>query len=162
MLVLASRPESGVRRVRAFTWRPPGSMAGAGQALVPLAVQRAVTRPARGPPESSRPRTDPCSVSPPSPADSEFLDDSAISLRVLVAQILQQAPSLADQHEQPPPRVMVLRVLLEVLREAVDALGEERDLDLRGPGITVVDAELLDQAALLLDRQRHGRPPFNR
>src|SRR5262245_6945009 len=151
MLVLAYRPESGERRVRASRSRR--------MPLGRLAVQRAVAWPARGPPESSRPRTDPCSVRPPSPADSELLDDPAIPLGVLPAQVLEETAPFTDQHQQPPARVMVLRVQLEVLREAIDALGQERDLHLRGASVTIMDPELLDKVTLLFDRQRHGMPP---
>ena len=55
--------------------------------------------------------------------------------------------------------MVVLGVLLEVIGEAVDPLRQERDLDLRRPGVALMDAELVDQALLLVDGQRHGEPP---
>ena len=88
-------------------------------------------------------------------ADAQLLDDRPVALRVLLPQILEEPAPLADQHQQAAPRVMVLRVGLEVLGEAVDTLGEERDLHLGGAGVTVVRTELLDQALLAVDSQRH-------
>ena len=46
-------------------------------------------------------------------------------------EVVEQPTPPTDEHEQPTARVMVLLVDLQVLREVVDALGEERDLDLR-------------------------------
>src|SRR3990172_11500358 len=131
--VLARRPESGDRR-----------------------VERALVSPARGPPESSRPRTDPWKGNP-SPADSELVDDRAVPFGVLVLEVLEEAPALADEHQETPPGVVVLAVLLEVIGQPVDSLRQECDLDLGRSGVPLVDAELLDQALLLVNRQRHGK-----
>src|SRR6184192_4725065 len=95
----------------------------------------------------------------PSPADSELVDERAVALGVLVLEVLEQPSALADQHQEATPRVVVLGVLLEVIGETVDPFRQERDLDLRRPGVARVDAELLDQAPLLVDGQRHGGPP---
>src|SRR5262245_32262742 len=97
-------------------------------------------------------------------ADPEPFRESPISLRVFLAEIFEEPAALADQHEKPAPRVMVLLVSLEVIRQPVDPLGEERDLDLGRPGISIVRSELLDEGALLLDGQTHavflpGAPP---
>ena len=52
--------------------------------------------------------------------------------------------------------------VLEVLGEAVDALGQERDLDLGRAGVAFVHPELLDQALLPVDGKRHGKVSSNR
>src|SRR5256885_14575778 len=95
-------------------------------------------------------------MTPPSTADAELVDDDPVSLRSPDPEVLQKAAPLADQHEQPAPRMMILRVLLEVVGQAVDALGQERDLHLGRTGVAVVGAELLDQTFLLVDSKRHG------
>src|SRR5437773_9901856 len=95
----------------------------------------------------------------PSPADSELVDERAVALGGLVLEVLEQPSALADQHQEATPRVVVLGVLLEVIGETVDPFRQERDLDLRRPGVARVDAELLDQAPLLVDGQRHGGLP---
>src|SRR5439155_22946514 len=111
-------------------------------------------------PESVRPRTDhSLQLATVLPANAELVDDRAVPLGILVLEIFEQAPSLADQHQQSPPRVMVLRVGLEVLGEAVDPLGDERDLDLGRTRVALVRLELLDQALLAVDGKRHGRLP---
>src|SRR4029450_2885068 len=81
---------------------------------------------------------------------------------VLSLQILEKPPALADQHQQSPARVMVLRMRLEMLREAVDALGQKRNLDLRGAGVPFVSPELLDQALLAVERKCHREVSSNR
>src|SRR5687767_8060485 len=75
-------------------------------------------------------------------------------------EIAEQAAPLADEHQQSPPGMVVLRMLLEVLREAVDPLGQERDLHLRRPGVALVSAVLLDQALLAVHGERHRAPPI--
>src|SRR5205085_6006743 len=74
------------------------------------------------------------------------------------------ATALADQHQEPPARVMILPVGLEVVGQAVDSLGEQRDLYFGRAGVAVVRLELLDEPLLLLDGQPHpdilpGVPP---
>src|SRR5262249_7311309 len=54
---------------------------------------------------------------------------------------------------------MVLAVLLEVVRQAVDSLGEQRDLHLGRACIALMGAELLDQTLLPFDGKRHRWPP---
>ena len=54
-----------------------------------------------------------------------------------------------------PSGVVILDVLFEVIGETVDALREERDLHFGRPRVALVDAELLDQALLLFDGERH-------
>src|SRR5206468_10141369 len=85
------------------------------------------------------------------PADAELVDNRPVPPRLFTLQIFQESPPLSDQHQQPPARVVVLRVGLEMLGQSVDALGEERDLDLGRPGVALVRLELLDQALLAVD-----------
>src|SRR5262249_16230103 len=96
-----------------------------------------------------------------SPANPELIDDSPVSLGVLLAQVLDKSPPFADQHQQAAPRVVVLGVLLEVLGQTVDPLAHERDLDLGRFRVSLVHAILLDETLLLFDSQRHwGAPPI--
>src|SRR5687767_13569259 len=96
---------------------------------------------------------------PSSAADTQLFDDRAIPFRVLLLQIFEQAATLADQHEQPASRVMVLRVSLEVLGEVGDALGEQRDLNLGRARVALVRLELFDESLLAVDGKRHGWAP---
>src|SRR5262245_56822820 len=112
----------------------------------------------QGPPGFFRPRTGHVALAgdPPSTANAQLVDERSIALGVLPSQILEEPPPLADEHQEPPARVVVFRVRLEVLREAVDALGQQRDLDLGGAGVLFVRPVLLDLALLTLESKRHG------
>src|SRR5438552_15363054 len=56
---------------------------------------------------------------------------------------------------------MVLRVHLEVLGEVRDALGQERDLDLGGPGVARHAGEFLNDLCLLNCGQTHVTLDFS-
>src|SRR5690349_24392394 len=101
---------------------------------------------------------------PRSLANSELFRDGSVAFGVLLAQVLEQTPALADEHQETAAGVVVLLVGLEVVGETVDPLGEERDLHLGRAGVALVHLELLDQALLLVRRQPHaeilpGVPP---
>lgn len=63
------------------------------------------------------------------PPQSERGYQTAITLDVLPLQIVEQAPTLTDQHEEPALTMEVVLVLLHVLGEVLDSLGEQRNLD---------------------------------
>jgi hypothetical protein len=56
--------------------------------------------------------------------------------------------------------VVVVLVELDVLGQALDALGQKRDLYLRGTGVVLVLAVLLDELGLALLAYCHGKTPF--
>src|SRR5438132_16062 len=72
-------------------------------------------------------------------------------------EVVEEPPPLADEHEQPAPRVMVVAVGPEVLGEVVDARREQRYLHLGRARIGLRLPELLDDFALRLDGQAHRR-----
>src|SRR3984893_8242504 len=77
---------------------------------------------------------------------------------------LARAAAVSDENRETGGGVVVFLVGLEVIGEAVDPLGEERDLHLGRAGVALVHLELLDQALLLVRRQPHagilpGVPP---
>src|SRR6266481_2387662 len=94
---------------------------------------------------------------PRSPADSELFRQHSVALHVLLAQVFEEPAPLADQHEQAAAGVVVLLVRLEVVGQAVDALGQKRDLHFGGAGVALVSLELLDEALLPVDGQLHAR-----
>src|SRR5437763_2249977 len=65
------------------------------------------------------------------PAETEPGDERPVPLDVVAAEVVEQATSPTDEHQEPPAGVMILLVDLQVRREHVDPLGEERDLHLR-------------------------------
>src|SRR5512141_651556 len=94
-------------------------------------------------------------------AKAERLQKGLVPHRLHRLQVIQQAPPLPDQLEQAPPRAEVLGVDLEVVRDHVDPLRQERDLNLGRPGVRVVHAELSDNVALFLGNQAHDLLPFS-
>ena len=77
-------------------------------------------------------------------AQPQLLDQCPVSIGLGPPQVVQEASALAHQLEQPTARVMVLSVDLEVRREAVDPLGQERHLHFGRPGIGFMDAVRVD------------------
>src|SRR5215510_13406042 len=63
-------------------------------------------------------------------ANIESPDQVRVALRVLGFQIVEQPPAASDEHQEPPPGMMILGVCLEMFCQVVDALAENRDLNL--------------------------------
>ena len=68
-------------------------------------------------------------------ADAEFGDDALITLGIVLFQVVEQAATLADEHEQSATRAVIFLVRLEVLRQMTDALAQQSDLDLWAAGV---------------------------
>jgi len=66
----------------------------------------------------------------PSPPEPELGDDRSVSVDVCPLQIVQQAAPLADQLEQPAPRIVVVGVRFQMVGEVIDPFAEDCDLDL--------------------------------
>jgi hypothetical protein len=80
----------------------------------------------------------------PSATQAQLGYQSSIPIDVLAAKIIQQAPSLPDQHQQAPATVVVVAVGAEMVGKVVDPLGEQSHLNLGRAGVTIVLAEFLD------------------
>lgn len=79
----------------------------------------------RSPLTTARP---PCKIELSTQA--ELGDQGTVPLDILILQVVEKAPALADHHEKSSAGVMILFVDLQVLREMVDSLSDERNLDL--------------------------------
>ena len=90
--------------------------------------------------------------------DTELVDDSAVTLDVLLLEVSEKISSVTDHLEKTAAAVVILRVDLQVLGERVDAVGEDRDLDLRRAGILLVDLVLCDDL-LFYVLLNHGFTP---
>jgi hypothetical protein len=84
------------------------------------------------------------SVYPGLPAQAELGDERAVALDVLFLEVLEQPATPADQLEQTPPRVEIVLVLAQVLREVRYAPRQHRDLYLGRPRVVLVRPVLLD------------------
>jgi hypothetical protein len=78
-------------------------------------------------------------------SDSQPLDDAFVAVDFLALQVIEKAPPLADEAQEPPPRVVVLLVGLEVFGQIVDPRTQKRDLDLGRTRVLRVLLELSDQ-----------------
>lgn len=79
-----------------------------------------------------------------------------VFLRLVHAEVVQQFAALSNHAEETAAGGVVFLVLLEVIREHTDLLGEDGDLNLRGARILIVDLGIRDQLLLGLALERHG------
>ena len=93
----------------------------------------------------------------------------AVSASALVRKLLSSpsalraaaAGVLTDEEQQATTRVVVVLVLLEVLGEVLDALREQRDLDLGGSSVTGVRRVLFDDRLLDICFKCHRWDPLS-
>ena len=81
--------------------------------------------------------------------DAQLGDEGAVTVDVLLHQVVEHAAALADHLEQATAGVVVLRMLLQVLGELADAGGQDRNLDLRRTGVGRMGAIGLDNCGLV-------------
>ena len=81
-------------------------------------------------------------------ADAQLGDDRAVTLDVLLRQIVQQTAALTDHLVHAQTAVVVVGMLLEMLGQLADALGEDRDLDLGRAGVALVGGVVADDLGL--------------
>jgi hypothetical protein len=79
----------------------------------------------------------------------------AVPFDVLARQVRQEPTPLPDEFEKPPPRVEVMLMLAQVIRESVDSLGEEGNLNLGRTGIIIMRAKLGDDGLFLFALESH-------
>src|SRR5262245_45902082 len=92
------------------------------------------------------------------PAQTETLDERAVPVDVLVAQVGQQPPAAAHQQQQAAAAVVVVLVRPQVLVQVVDPASHERDLDLRRTGVTLIGRILREDLLLDFGVERHVAP----
>jgi hypothetical protein len=71
-------------------------------------------------------------------SNAEALDDGPIPGIIDAAEIIQNPSPPPDQLQQAPPGMVILLVGLEMFGKIRDAVGQHRNLDLRGSGVRVV------------------------
>src|SRR6478736_6562147 len=100
------------------------------------------------------------SMEPPSAklllTQTQLLDQVVVALDVFLLEIGEQRTALVDHHQEAAARMVVLVVLLEVLGQVADALGEDRDLDFGGAGIALRLGVAGNDFLLLLGGNRHS------
>ena len=74
-------------------------------------------------------------------ANAEFLDYVLVALGIVALEVVEQATSLADHHQETAAGGVILLVRLEMVRQLTDSLAEHRNLDLGAAGVVIVGAE---------------------
>jgi len=67
---------------------------------------------------------------------------------------------MVDHFQQPPPRVVIFQVSLEMIRKLIDPLGKNGDLDFRRTRIIIVGSVGLNNLSLLFRRDGHDSVPL--
>jgi len=88
-------------------------------------------------------------------AEVERRDRLAVAVEARLLEVAEEPATLRDHLEEASPRVVILEVGLEVLREVPDALREEGDLDFGRPRVALVRTELVDELRFFLCVKRH-------
>jgi len=57
-------------------------------------------------------------------------------------QIIQQTPALPNHHQQAAPGAVVLLILLQMLGQMIDALRQQRNLNIRRTSIPLVQLKI--------------------
>ena len=83
-------------------------------------------------------------------AYAEFGDDALVTVGIVLFQVVEQATTLADQHEQAAARAVVFLVRLEVLRQLTDALAQQCDLNFGATGVRSMRRIRVDKGLFLL------------
>ena len=86
--------------------------------------------------------------------EAESGDQLTIPVHVAVVEVAKLATALADELQETAAGVVVVLVRLEVGREVLDTLRENRDLHFRRAGVRRVDREVLDQLVFALLSQQ--------
>ena len=87
----------------------------------------------------------------------EAADKVAVACDVGGGQVLQEASALADHGEESAPGMVVVLVGGKVVLEAVDARGQQSDLDFRRAGVSLVGLVLSDDLVFLIFEKSHMR-----
>src|SRR5947208_11484725 len=87
-------------------------------------------------------------------AETQLLDELPIPFQVGPLQVLEQPAALAHHLQEAALPVEVLPMDPEVIGEAVDPLGEQRDLDRGRPRVPLVLPVLPDRRRLVVHRLR--------
>ena len=83
-------------------------------------------------------------------ANAEFLDYVLITLGIVVLEVIEQAATLADHHQETAAGGVILLVRFEVVRQFTDPFAEHRDLNFGASGIVIVGAEPGDDVLFAL------------
>jgi len=78
------------------------------------------------------------------------VNNRLVTFGIVSLEVVEQAATLADQHEKTAARTVIFLVRFEVIRQLANTLAQQRDLDFGAARISSVGAVLVDQGFLLL------------
>jgi len=81
-------------------------------------------------------------------AQLELLGNGLVTADVLALQIFEQAAALTNHHQQPATGAVILLVGLQMFRQMVDPLREQRDLDVGRTGVFNMQLKLFNRLCL--------------
>ncbi len=82
---------------------------------------------------------------------AQCLNQTAISLNIIIVQIVEQPTALTDQFQQTSPRMVVLFVLPQVVGQILNTRRYKGYLHLRRSRVLAMDPELFDYLLLIFD-----------
>ncbi len=77
-------------------------------------------------------------LSPVLVTEPQFLNDRAVRVDIRTPQIVQKSATLAYHLQEAAATVVIFAVLAEMIREVIDALGQNRDLNSGRTGVAFV------------------------
>ena len=83
-------------------------------------------------------------------AEAESLNNRLVALGIVFFEVVEQAATLADQHEKTTARAMIFQVRFEVVRQLTNAFAQQSDLDFRTARISGMRPVLINEGFLLL------------
>ena len=81
-------------------------------------------------------------------SQAELANDRAVTLDIVLLQVVQQTSSVTDHLLQTAAAVEILLVSLEVLGQVSDAVGQNSNLYFGRTGVALVSSVLLDDVVL--------------
>jgi len=72
------------------------------------------------------------------------MNNRLVTFGIVSLEVVEQAATLADQHEKTAARAVVLLVRFEMIRQLANTLAQQRDLDFGAARISSVGAVLVD------------------
>ena len=79
----------------------------------------------------------------------ELLGDRLVPTGVGRMQVIEQAAALANHHQQATTRAVIFLVALQVLRERIDPVREQSDLDIGRAGVLFMQAKAFNNLRLV-------------
>src|SRR5262245_54969835 len=88
-------------------------------------------------------------------AQAQPVDQTLVALPIVALEVVEQSAPRPHELEQPAAGVVVFDVGLKMLRQVVDSLAQQRNLDFGRPGVGWMEPVLFNQLLLLLRSNSH-------